>query len=151
MQHELAHHRRPNGPVQPLMDPGPDQRRFFRLPRHALVEFSELKWGREPHRTGMVQNVSAAGILIRSSAPLPLGTSLRLQLDLSGIERFRPGFIKPGRPDQQRLVVLGRIVRVEEVVPDTTYDLGVVFVNIDPDDQEALMAYVESKKSATDG
>lgn len=90
--------------------------------------------------------MSATGVLLRAPAPVALGTLIKMKFNVSGIHRFRPGFFKPDSAQAQQVVVLGRVVRVDEIEPGRLYDLGILFINIDPDDQEALMSYIEAKK-----
>lgn len=126
-----------------------NQRQFHRLPSRLEVDYSELKWGEGNTLTGMTENVSANGILLRSPKPYPLGTILKIHFRIAGLQWHRAGFHKPNTPETQHITILGRVVRIEENPPgdgQPVYDIGVVFVNIDPDDQEALMNYIETKR-----
>lgn len=63
-----------------------------------------------------LQNISKGGVLIESEEPYSIGTLLKLQPQT--------------KMDRVPLPLVGRVVRVEEIVPDESYEIGIMFINL---------------------
>lgn len=98
---------------------------------------------------GLLGNYSAGGVLFESKTKYNIGDLLKLEISIPGWEQFKNEFYKedaitPSRP----IIVLAKIIHVENIVVDELYDIGVCFVGIDENHRWALMKQIdaESKK-----
>lgn len=121
-----------------------DRREYRRIPLDATVGFQELTFSRdaEPDRS-TYKDVSAGGLLLASSREYALGTLLKLELKVPGWGRFQQHFGPSHEHDQRPLVAVGQVVRVE-AMDDGTFELGIKFLNVYPDDQAALTKFIEA-------
>gem|GEM_PF-1152981 len=71
-----------------------------------------------------VQNISKGGVLIMSEEPYSIGTLLKLQPQVE-LERIP-------------VPLVGRVVRIEEIVPDESYEIGVMFINLNEKQSEVV-------------
>ena len=91
------------------------------------------------------EDLSAVGLRFVSSFPYIVGDMVYLEIPISGWVKFSAGFTQSGSKTTVPVIVLGKVVRVEE---DTVGDhVSVLFVGIDADHQQALKKYLSSKKS----
>lgn len=63
-----------------------------------------------------MQNISKGGVLLASEEPYSIGTLLKLQ--------------PQANMDRVPLPLVGRVVRIEEIVPDESYEIGIMFINL---------------------
>jgi len=83
------------------------------------------------------ENISAGGILVRSSVELEVGQSVTLELSLPA------GFVPLG---PSTLSLEGRIVRVERALPGgQPFELGLNFLDLTQQQEESLAKYVRRK------
>lgn len=117
-----------------------ERRRFKRLPESFRVEWAEVAFGSGRKKAASdTKDVGAGGLLIESSEPCGIGTVLNLKISVPGWKKFRPGFLKyDWTSAPEPLVALGRVVRVEEVLPGRLYEIGVSFTGMDEIEQGAL-------------
>lgn len=83
------------------------------------------------------ENISAGGILVRSSVELEVGQSITLELSLPvGFVPLGPG----------TLSLEGRVVRVERALRGgQPFELGLSFVDLTQQQEESLAKYVRRK------
>lgn len=132
-----------------------ERRKYFRLFEENVLTcelFSAAAFGsaklNQVHT--FTKSLSEGGILFESDVIFNIGAVLKLQIALPGWEKFKPEFYKSeGATSRKPLVVLGRVVRVEEVGPKR-YDIGVLFGAVDSGHKLALKKYLEhARKNRT--
>ena len=125
-----------------------DRRNYRRIPMGATVAFQELSFSTDPEPTTSVYgDISAGGLLLASAKLIPLGTLLKLELRVPGWGKHQGRFGPAQDQDLRPLVAVGQVVRVENL-EEGDYELGVKFLNVYPDDQEALRKFVEASAPA---
>ena len=126
-----------------------ERRQYRRIPLEASVSFQELSFhkGEEPAQSSY-RDVSGGGLLLESSRAYPLGTLLKLEIRVPGWGRFQNHFGPVQEADGRPLVALGTVVRLEQL-DDGSYELGIKFQNVYPDDLAALMKFVEASASSS--
>ena len=87
------------------------------------------KRGYEIEHISSTENISAGGLLFVSNELLPLGSILELKIPL---------------PDGDRPIqCLARVLRVEEIIAEKTYDIAVCFLDISGAERARLNKYVQ--------
>ena len=127
----------------------PSERRTFRrIPMGATVGFQELSFSTAPEpATSVYADISAGGLLLSSPKPFTLGTLLKLELKVPGWGKHQNRFGPAHDQDLRPLVAVGQVVRIE-TLEEGDYELGVKFLNVYPDDQEALRKFIEASAPA---
>ena len=121
-----------------------DRRNFRRIPMGATVGFQELTFAHTPEpATSVYGDISAGGLLISSPKSLPLGTLLKLEMKVPGWGKHQGKFGPAHDQDLRPLVAVGQVGRVE-TLDAGDFELGVKFLNVYPDDQEALRKFIEA-------
>lgn len=126
---------------------GQERRQYRRIPLGASVSFQELRFGLGVEASeAAYRDVSGGGLLIGSPREVPLGSLLKLQVDVPGWRpdagRFGPAKDQPSRP----LVAVGQVVRLEHL-EGGSYELGIKFLNAHPDDWAALLAFLDTAQA----
>lgn len=125
-----------------------DRRQFRRMPLEALVTFQEITFTRQPESGSSVyKDVSGGGLLVHAANPVPLGTLLKLELSLPGWGRHQGHFGPVAEQDQRPLVAVGEVVRLE-ALDGGGYELGVKFLNVYPDDLQAMLRFIDASAPA---
>jgi len=125
-----------------------ERRNYRRIPMGATVAFQELSFSTDPEpATSVYGDISAGGLLLASAKLIPLGTLLKLELKVPGWGKHQGRFGPAQDQDLRPLVAVGQVVRVENL-EEGDYELGVKFLNVYPDDQEALRKFVEASAPA---
>jgi len=122
-----------------------DRRKYFRLKgRHSVRhEKFTIPRGAEINENN-TKNISVNGLLFESKKFYELGTVLRLELLLKGIDKFKTEFYKSQKTSStQPFVVLGKVARVE-VLDTGMFDIGVSLVGLDFGDRLALVKYIDT-------
>ncbi len=121
-----------------------ERRQFQRIPLDAQVVFQEIAFSREvTSASSSYKDVSGGGLLLSSPREHPLGTLLKLEIRLPGWGKHQHAFGTVQELEQRPLVAVGQVVRVE-AIEDGTYELGIKFLNVYPDDQAAMMRFLEA-------
>jgi c-di-GMP-binding flagellar brake protein YcgR len=114
----------------------------------ATVGYQEISFSREPEAsTSVYGDISAGGLLLSSPKELSLGTLLKLELRVPGWGKHQGHFGPAHEQDLRPLVAVGQVVRVE-CLEAGDYELGVKFLNVYPDDQAALLKFIEASAPA---
>ncbi|MCE1229528.1 MAG: PilZ domain-containing protein [Firmicutes bacterium] len=121
-----------------------ERRQFVRIPMGTTVEFQELTFSGVPDVSQSVfKDVSGGGLLLHSQREFPLGTLMKLEIQVPGWGRYQktfgPAWEKEGRP----LGAVGQVVRVEQL-DEGGFELGIKFLNVYPDDWVALLNFIEA-------
>ena len=125
-----------------------ERRTYRRIPMGATVGFQELSFSTIPEpATSVYADISAGGLLLTSPRNYPLGTLLRLELRVPGWGKHQGRFGPAHEQDLRPLVAVGQVVRIE-TLEEGEYELGVKFLNVYPDDQEALRKFIEASVPA---
>jgi c-di-GMP-binding flagellar brake protein YcgR len=125
-----------------------DRRHFRRIPMGATVGFQELTFASIPEpATSVYGDISAGGLLVSSAKSFPLGTLLKLELRVPGWGKFQGKFGPAHDQDLRPLVAVGQVVRIE-TLDAGDFELGVKFLNVYPDDQEALRKFIDASAVA---
>lgn len=126
---------KPASPLQKFRDRRKHQRMGDQRPIHyrplQRVEARDMEL-----RKGLDINISAGGLCLMVSHPIPEGAFLELRFDFP--------------PPEAPVYALGRVVRVETVEDkmETRYSIGIRFTNISPKDQERINAYILGHSTA---
>jgi len=91
-----------------------------------------LKKGFTPEQLSVTKNISAAGLVFYSGEPLPIGSILELTIELPGAE--------------ETVECLARVVRIEEVKEETSYNVAVCFLDITSAQRVRLNRYIETEQ-----
>lgn len=108
--------------------PVPDRRRFPRLICSDSIQFRSVLKPQEPFVGCLSRDLSASGIRVTLAGSLPVESRLILLLSL-------PHLLKPIR-------TIARVVWTQEQHFTETYDCGLQFLEITPEDRETLAGYV---------
>jgi len=118
------------------------------MPMGATVGFQELSFSTAPEpATSVYGDISAGGLLLSSPKAIPLGTLLKLELRVPGWGKHQGRFGPAHDQDLRPLVAVGQVVRIE-TMEEGEFELGVKFLNVYPDDQEALRKFIEASAPA---
>ena len=122
-----------------------DRRKYLRLGGKYMVRHEKFSIPRGAEICeDTAKNISANGLLFESKTIYGLGTVLRLELLVQGIDRFKTEFYKHERlSNTEPFVVLGKVVRVEEV-GGGVFDVGVSLVGLDYGYRQALAEYINA-------
>ncbi|MGA2082067.1 MAG: PilZ domain-containing protein [Holophaga sp.] len=129
----------------------PSERRTYRrIPMGATVGFQELSFSTAPEpATSVYADISAGGLLLSSPKAIPLGTLLKLEIKVPGWGKHQGKFGPAHEQDLRPLVAVGQVVRLE-TLEEGEFELGVKFLNVYPDDQEALRKFIEASAPAAE-
>ena len=121
-----------------------ERRLFVRVPRKGLVKFRTMNLPKTLWRDDetIYKNISAGGLLFESPHALPLGTLLKLEIELRDWSRYVDQRA-PAPYTDLPLKLLAEVVRCAEVAPRAAYDVAVEFVGLDPKYQQAIVAYLD--------
>lgn len=121
-----------------------ERRQYRRIPMGATVGFQELTFTREPEpATTSYGDISGGGLLLLSPREVALETLLKLEVRVPGWGKHQNHFGPAHEADLRPLVAVGKVVRVEHL-ENGEYELGVKFLNVYPDDQAALLKFIEA-------
>ncbi len=121
-----------------------DRRQFRRIPLEAQVTFQEITFTRQPETGASVyKDVSGGGLLVHSANAVALGTLLKLDIRLPGWGRHQEHFGPVADLDLRPLVAVGEVVRLE-ALEEGGFELGVKFLNVYPDDLNALLKFIDA-------
>ena len=125
-----------------------ERRNYRRIPMGATVGFQELSFSTTPEpATSVYGDISAGGLLLTSPKAIALGTLLKLELRVPGWGKHQGRFGPAHEQDLRPLVAVGQVVRLE-TLEEGDFELGVKFLNVYPDDQEALRKFIEASAPA---
>jgi len=108
-----------------------EKRVYKRLDNRLQVKYETIESNSAIPLTTYTRNISTGGFLFRSSSPVKLGSSLKLKFFLEDASEFISSEAK--------------VVRVEEIVDNKIYDIGIEFINISEKDVEKLTKYLTNK------
>ena len=115
-----------------------DRRQFIRIPSRLNAQFTVV--GSDPSRDILARNVSGSGIGFFTDPRLPHGAVLRVQLKF------------PTR--KHPLIFTGEVVWSGKLLLERAgdeprgYEVGIRFIDIDPDDQAFIIDYSTTYRSS---
>ncbi|BBD07213.1 PilZ domain-containing protein [Desulfovibrio ferrophilus] len=122
-----------------------EQRRDLRLPKNFRVEIKEFKFplARQPKFEVTCADISAGGMKVECRKKFEAGTKLQVKIFIPSFNKYHPGFFKVFESDSgQFLQAIAEVVRADDVVPLTSYAMGVKFLDVDQDDWTALRNFI---------
>lgn len=126
---------------------GPEKRKFVRLSRKYVIQYGEFSFSTQKisRYQGMTENISAGGILIETEEEYSPGTLLKLKIRVPNWEKCKSEFLKFNQTSlSEPFVALGKVVRVKKILPQG-YEIGIYFVSVDADHQDALKRYIDGQ------
>lgn len=117
-------------------EPRRERREYKRIPEHIGIKYRQVTIEGEessgmlrlPTLAGTTQNISEGGMLFESDEALPLGCFLEVQIYIPNVAS--PLFLK------------GRVIRLEELVEDRRFDIGIMFTGYFVQDRELLRVHL---------
>jgi len=134
-----------------MTGPSPiERRRYVRLERQHMLRHEKYNFRmveeREAFEEGMLKNYSHNGALFEAGTKYRIGDIVKLAITIPGWERYKNEFYKQDRTSRaEPVVVLACVIRVEALVLNEIYDIGVQFVSIDEGDRWSLMRQIKAQ------
>ena len=126
-----------------------DQRQFHRISEDVTIEAQKIEYPMTADgQRGIGVNISAGGICFTSPTAFKPGDLIGLAIQLTGWQRHKRSYAAV-IDDNQALAPLTAVSRVAwcKARPDQDgYDIGVTFVDIYPDDYQALQKYISASQ-----
>ncbi len=122
-----------------------ERRKFARMNKESLIEYKELAFSLKDngYQKSNIQNVSGNGLLFLADTGFEIGTKLGLKIKIVGWDKEKNDFYKFDETAMpEPLSVIARVVRIEEVKENELYEIGVEFVNVEPENWDALKKYI---------
>jgi len=122
-----------------------EKRRDLRLPKNFRVEIREFRFPlvRQPRFEVSCADISAGGMLLECRKKFEAETKLQVKIFIPSFNKYHPGFFKVFESDSgQFLQAIAEVVHVTDVVPLTSYALGIKFLDVDHDDWQALRNFI---------
>ena len=104
-----------------------EKRRFLRLDAYCKVGFQVVEGNSS---TSFSKNISAGGLLFEADNFIALNTMIEITIQIPDIDWI--------------ITSVGRVIRVEQL-PNGKFDLGIFFTEIDPEDQNTILRYIQNK------
>lgn len=113
--------------------------------RHEKYNFRMVE-EREAFEEGMLKNYSQNGALFEVGTKYRIGDIVKLAITIPGWERYKNEFYKEDRTSRaEPVVVLACVIRVEALILNEIYDIGVQFVSIDEGDRWSLVKQIKAQ------
>ncbi len=126
-----------------------DQRQFHRISEDVIIEAKKIEYPMtEEGQRGVGVNISAGGICFTSPTAFNPGDLLGLEIRLTGWQRHKRSYAAV-IDDEKTLAPLTAVSRVawcKEQPDQAGYEIGVTFVDIYPDDYQALQKYISASQ-----
>ncbi|MBI5150187.1 MAG: PilZ domain-containing protein [Candidatus Omnitrophica bacterium] len=134
-----------------MTDPSSLERRHYvrldrqHMLRHERYDFQMVE-EREAFEEGMLKNYSQNGALFEVRTKYHVGDIVKLAITIPGWERYKNEFYKEDKTSRvEPVVVLACVIRVEALILNEIYDIGVQFVSIDEGDRWSLMRQIKAQ------
>lgn len=122
----------------------PERRQFERLNRTDVIQVKEFAFpDRGQYESAQIKDISGGGLQIESKKFFPEKTLLKIEMNISGWQRYSKTFLKHfGAPSTRPLIVLAEVVRCNAVIIGARYDIALVFSGIDEGQRQALVRFI---------
>lgn len=107
-----------------------ERRQYVRVKTNSIMKLQELS-GAIDHKNAIPKNISRGGILFEYNKPFPLATVLDIEIKLPEIGKSIECYAK--------------VVRLEEIIHEKVYDIGVSFISIPEKDIIDLIRFIDIK------
>ena len=97
-----------------------EKRKYKRVPIECIVEYKKTTEDEAQKVRSVLKNLSGGGLLFEANELIPIGSFI--EIDVFQKENEESSIIT--------LSAKGRVVRVEEIIPEKKYEIGVSFVEI---------------------
>lgn len=104
-----------------------EKRKFVRLDAYCKVGYKVMEGN---HKTTFTKNISAGGVLFEASHFVNLNSILEVTIQIPDIDWI--------------ITAIGKVIRIEQL-PNGKYDIGIFFTEIDPEDQNTILKYIQNK------
>jgi hypothetical protein len=130
---------------------GFERRCFARIHKDFILDLKEtdlrtelgISKQEEQRLIGKTVNISASGLLFETEQAFAIGTILNLTIKIPGWQKYMAAVSGTKHlTGGTTFTALTKVIRNEEIRPEQIYDIGVVFVNIDPCKKQALKQYI---------
>ena len=128
---------------------GSDQRKFHRISEDVVIEAKKIEYPMtEEGQRGVGVNLSAGGICFTGPTAFNPGDLIGLEIQLAGWQRHKRSYSAVIDDDQALapLTAVSRVAWCKERLDQSGYDIGVTFVDIYPDDYQALQKYISTSQ-----
>lgn len=133
----------------PMDLPNRDQRQFHRISEDVVIETRKIEYPiKQAGQHGLGRNISAGGICFVSPTAFTPGDLIGLEIRLTGWQRHKQSYATV-IDDEKAMAPLSAISRVawcHQRLNQTGYEIGVTFVDIYPDDYQALQKYISASQ-----
>ena len=133
----------------PMELPNRDQRQFHRISEDVVIEARKIEYPiRQEGQRGMGRNISAGGICFVSPTAFTLGDLIGLEIRLAGWQRHKQSYAAVIDDDKAMapLTAISRVAWCRQRANQEDYEIGVTFVDIYPDDYQALQKYISKSQ-----
>ena len=127
-----------------------DQRQFHRISEDIVIEARRIEYPmRQEGQRGMGRNISAGGICFTSPTSFNPGDLLGLAIRLTGWQHHKQSYaaIIDDAQAASPLTAISRVAWCRERADQEGYEIGVTFVDIYPDDYQALQKYISTSQA----
>jgi hypothetical protein len=133
----------------PYDRPNSDQRQFHRIPEDVIIEAKKIEYPMtDSGQQGVGVNISAGGICFKGLTAFKPGDLIGLEIRLAGWQRHKRSYAAVIDDDQALapLTAVSRVAWCRERPDQEDYEIGVTFVDIYPDDYQALQKYISASQ-----
>jgi c-di-GMP-binding flagellar brake protein YcgR len=119
------------------------------LPKNFRVEIREFRFplARQPKFEVKCLDISAGGMSFECRRKYEEQTKLQVKIFIPSFNKYHPGYFKVFESDAgQFLQAIAEVVHVKDIVPLTTYALGIKFLDVDYDDWQALRNFITKSR-----
>ena len=134
-----------------MMSPSEMERRhYIRLGQQHMLRYERYVFQapeeEEIFEEGRVKNYSLGGALFESKTEYHIGDILKMEITIPGWEKYKNEFYREDKISRlEPVTILASVIRVEVLIPDQLYEIGVQFVGIDEGDRWALMKQIKTQ------
>lgn len=126
---------------------GRERRADTRIERRDSVNLKPYSFPeRGSYRQGRILDLSAGGLLIETEENFSAGTVLKIEINLTGWQRYTHNFLKYfGSASRRPLVVLAEVVRCSSRTGEKNFEVAVRFTGIDQSHRQALSRFIKAE------
>ena len=126
---------------------GRERRADTRIERRDAINLKPYSFPEKgSYRQGRILDLSAGGLLIESGENFSAGTTLKIEMNLTGWQRYTHNFLKYfGSASRRPLVVLAEVVRCSPRAGGKTFEVAVRFTGIDQSHRQALSRFIKAE------
>ncbi len=133
----------------PMDLPDRDQRQFHRISDDVVIEARKIEYPlRQEGQRGVGRNISAGGICFVSSTAFNAGDLIGLEIRLTGWQRHKRSYaaVIDDEKAMAPLTAISRVAWCRQRLNQEGFEIGVTFVDIYPDDYQALQKYISASQ-----